>query len=56
MDGGNLRDFLTIEELDKVQDLESKIAAFIEVSDTEGKDDKQIYQMVKAWIDSRSNQ
>ena len=29
---------------------------FIEVSDTEGKDDKQIYQMVKAWIDSRSNQ
>ena len=55
-DGGNLRNFLTIEELDKVQDLESKIAAFIEVSDTEGKDDKQIYQMVKAWIDSRSNQ
>lgn len=50
-EGCNLRDFLTIEELDKVQDLESKIAGFIEVSDTEGKDDKQIYQMVKAWID-----
>lgn len=50
-EGGNLRDFLTIEELDKVQDLESKIAGFIEVSDTDGKDDKQIYQMVKAWID-----
>lgn len=50
-EGGNLRDFLTIEELDKVQDLESKIAGFIEVSDTAGKDDKQIYQMVKAWID-----
>lgn len=34
-----------------VQDLESKIAGFIEVSDTDGKDDKQIYQMMKAWID-----
>lgn len=55
-DGGNLRDFLTIEELDRVQELESKIAGFIEVSDTDGKDDKQIYQMVKNWIDSRSNQ
>jgi phage regulator Rha-like protein len=54
-DGGNLRDFLTIEELDRVQELESKIAGFIEVSDTDGKDDKQIYQMVKNWIDSRSN-
>ena len=50
-ENGNLRDFLTIEELDKVQDLESKIAGFIEVSDTEGKNDKEIYQMVKKWID-----
>jgi len=50
-EAGNLRDYLTIEELDRVQDLESKIAGFIEVSDTEGKDDKQIYQMVKAWLD-----
>lgn len=48
----NLRDFLTIAELEKVQALESKIAAFIEVSDTTGKDDKQIYQMVKEWLDS----
>ncbi len=36
---------------DKVQDLESKIAGFIEVSDTDGKNDKEIYQMVKKWID-----
>ena len=50
-EGGNLRDYLSIEELDKVQELESKIAGFIEVSDTEGKDDRQIYQMVKEWID-----
>lgn len=53
-EGGNLRDYLTIEELDRVQDLESKIAGFIEVSDTAGKDDKQIYQMVKTWLDSFS--
>ena len=50
-EAGNLRDYLTIDELDSVQDLESKIAGFIEVSDTAGKDDKEIYQMVKAWID-----
>jgi Rha family phage regulatory protein len=47
----NLRDFLTMEEIEKVQSLESKIAAFIEVSDTDGKDDKQVYQMVKEWLD-----
>jgi phage regulator Rha-like protein len=49
----NLRDFLTISELETVQALESKIAAFIEVSDTQGKDDKQIYQMVKAYLDNQ---
>ena len=50
-ESGNLRDYLTIEELDRVQELESKIAGFIEVSDTDGKNDKEIYQMVKKWID-----
>jgi Rha family phage regulatory protein len=50
-ENGNLRDYLTIEELDLVQELESKIAGFIEVSDTDGKNDKEIYQMVKKWID-----
>jgi hypothetical protein len=40
-----------LEELDLVQELESKIAGFIEVSDTDGKNDKEIYQMVKKWID-----
>lgn len=53
---GNLRDYLTIEELDLVQELESKIAGFIEVSDTDGKDDKQIYQMVKTWLDSTKSE
>ena len=47
----NLRDFLTMEELDRVQALESKIAAFIEISDTEGKDDKAVYAMVKTYLD-----
>jgi Rha family phage regulatory protein len=50
---GNLRDYLLPEELDKVQDIESKIAGFIAVSDTEGKNDKEIYQMVKEWIDKK---
>ena len=38
-------------ERNDVQDIESKIAGFIEVSDTDGKNDKEIYQMVKKWID-----
>jgi phage regulator Rha-like protein len=48
---GNLRNYLTIAELEQVQDLESKIATFIEMTDTAGKNDKQIYQLVKDWID-----
>ncbi len=47
----NLRDFLTIEELEKVQDLESKIATYIEFTDNSGKTDKEIYQDVKAYIE-----
>lgn len=50
-ENGNIRDFLTMPELEQVQALESKIAAFIEISDTEGKNDKAIYAMVKAYID-----
>lgn len=47
----NLRDFLTIEELEKVQDLESKIATYIEFTDNNGKTDKEIYQDVKSYIE-----
>jgi len=50
-ESGSLRDFLTMDELEQVQELESKIASFIDVSDTDGKDDKEVYAMVKAWID-----
>ena len=47
----NIRDYLTIEELEKVQDLESKIATFIEFTDTNGMTDKEIYTMVKSHIE-----
>ena len=49
----NLRNFLSIEELEKVQELESKIANFIEFTNTEGKNDKQIYEMVKKFLENK---
>lgn len=48
----NIRDYLTIEELEKVQDLESKIATFIEFTDTNNMTDKEVYAMVKAHIEN----
>ncbi len=47
----NIRDFMTIEELEKVQELESKIATYIEFTDNNGKTDKEIYQDVKTYIE-----
>ena len=47
----NLRDFLNIEEIEKVQELESKIATYIEFTDNNGKTDKEIYQDVKTYIE-----
>lgn len=47
----NIRDYLTIEELEKVQDLESKIATFIEFTDTSNMTDKEVYEMVKKYIE-----
>jgi DNA-binding transcriptional regulator YhcF (GntR family) len=46
-----ITDRLIMEELEKVQELESKIANFIEFTNTEGKDDKQIYEMVKKYLE-----
>lgn len=46
-----LRDYLTIEELEKVQDLESKIATFIEFTDNSDKTDKEIYADVKSYLE-----
>ena len=48
----NIRDYLTIEELEKVQDLESKIATFIEFTDTNNMTDKEVYAMVKSYIEN----
>lgn len=47
----NLRDFLTIEELEKVQELESKIAFYIEMRKDLTGNDKEIYQEVKKYVD-----
>jgi Rha family phage regulatory protein len=44
--GSNIRDYLTIEELERCQELESKIASIIEQSDTFGKTDKEVYKIV----------
>lgn len=48
----NLRDFLTMEELEKVQELESKIAFYIEMRKDLTGNDKEIYQEVKKYIES----
>jgi hypothetical protein len=48
----NVRDYFTTLELDRIQDLESKIANFIEFTDTNGKSDKEIYAMVKEHIEN----
>ena len=37
----------TAEEIEKVQDMESKIALILQLSDTLGKTDKEIYEMIK---------
>ena len=47
----NIRDFMSIEELEKVQELESKVATYIEFTDNTGKTDKEIYQEVKNYIE-----
>lgn len=47
----NLRDYLSIEELEKVQDLESKIAFYIEMRKDLSNNDKGIYQEVKKYIE-----
>lgn len=47
----NLRDFLTVEELEKVQALESKIAGYIEMRKDISGDDKLIYEEVKKFIE-----
>lgn len=47
----NLRNFLSIDELEKVQELESKIAFYIEMRKDLTGNDKEIYQEVKKYIE-----
>ena len=43
----NIRDFLTMDELSRVQEYERKIAGFIQANDFLGMDDREIYERVK---------
>jgi len=46
----NVRNYLTIEQLEKVQELESKIATYLEIRKDMGETDKQIYEEIKNHI------
>jgi len=46
----NVRNHLTIDQLEKVQDLESKIATYLEIRKDMGESDKQIYEEIKNHI------
>lgn len=48
----NLRNYLTLQELEKVQELESKIASYIEMRKDLNNNDKEIYNEVKIYIES----
>lgn len=47
----NIRNFLTIDELKQVQELESKIAYYIEMRTDLTDDDKEVYSEVKKYIE-----
>jgi len=49
--GGNVRDYLNLEQIIQVQELESKIATYIEMRKELTGNDKEIYQEVKKFID-----
>ena len=53
IEGGNIRDYMSIDELEKVQDLESKIATFLELTDTLNMNDKEVYAIVKKHIEEK---
>lgn len=46
----NVRNYLTIEQLEKVQEIESKIATYLEIRKDMGENDKRIYEEVKNHI------
>lgn len=46
----NVRNHMTIEQLEKVQEIESKIATYLEIRKDMGETDKQIYEEIKNHI------
>jgi phage regulator Rha-like protein len=48
----NIRDFFSLEEIEKVQELESKIAYYIEMRTDITGNDKETYAEVKKYVDS----
>jgi phage regulator Rha-like protein len=49
-EGKNIRDFISIEQLEQIQEIESKIAAYIEMRTDLTKNDKEVYEEVKKYI------
>ena len=47
----NIRDYFTIDQIEQVQELESKIATYIEMRKDTGETDKEIYQEVKKYLE-----
>ena len=47
---GNIRDYFNLEEIEKIQELESKIAHYIEMR-SKGTTDKEVYAEVKEYIE-----
>ena len=52
----NIRDFFSLEEIEKVQELESKIAYYIEMRTDITGNDKETYAEVKKYVDSLKEQ
>jgi len=46
----NVRNYMTIEQLEKIQEIESKIATYLEIRKDSGETDKQIYEEIKNYI------
>lgn len=47
----NIRDYFNIDQIEQIQELESKIATYIEMRKDTGETDKEIYQEVKKYLE-----
>ena len=46
----NIRNHMNVEQLEKIQEIESKIATYLEIRKDSGETDKQIYEEIKNYI------